>query len=145
MYANGEGVPRDYAEAMRWYRESARQGFVHAQRMLGTMYREGLGVARNDAAAVAWYRRAAEQDEPEAQCELAAMIANGRGVDRDPVEAYMWYQLAARRFNSAERERNDFAAKERDLLAARMTSEQIAAAQQRARAWRPASAVQAAR
>jgi TPR repeat protein len=113
--------------------------------MLGTMYREGLGVRRDAAAAVSWYRRAAEQDEPEAQCELAAMLANGRGAERDLVEAYMWFHLAARRFNAAERERNDIAARERDLLAERMVPAQISAAQKRAREFRPAGNVQANR
>jgi TPR repeat protein len=26
MYANGEGVPQDYAEAVKWYRKAAEQG-----------------------------------------------------------------------------------------------------------------------
>ena len=28
MYDNGYGVPEDYAEAVRWFRKSAEQGFA---------------------------------------------------------------------------------------------------------------------
>jgi TPR repeat protein len=31
MYANGQGVPQDYGEAIRWYRKAAEQGFADAQ------------------------------------------------------------------------------------------------------------------
>jgi hypothetical protein len=31
MYDNGEGVPEDDAEAVKWYRRAAEQGFAEAQ------------------------------------------------------------------------------------------------------------------
>jgi TPR repeat protein len=31
MYRNGEGVPKDYAEAANWYRKAAEQGVAAAQ------------------------------------------------------------------------------------------------------------------
>ena len=44
MYANGEGVPEDDAEAGRWYRLAAEQGNAGAQLNLGNMYADGEGV-----------------------------------------------------------------------------------------------------
>ena len=44
MYANGEGVPEDDAEAVRWYRLAAEQGYAMAQSFLGAMYANGEGV-----------------------------------------------------------------------------------------------------
>ena len=38
MYANGEGVPEDHAEAVRWFRLAAEQGDAEAQYNLGLMY-----------------------------------------------------------------------------------------------------------
>jgi len=38
MYDNGEGVPQDYKEAVRWYRLSAEQGHAGAQSNLGLMH-----------------------------------------------------------------------------------------------------------
>ena len=43
-YANGEGVPEDDAEAVRWYRMAAEQGDAGAQYNLGVMYANGEGV-----------------------------------------------------------------------------------------------------
>ena len=38
MYANGQGVPQDDAEAITWYRRAAEQGNAVAQFNLGWMY-----------------------------------------------------------------------------------------------------------
>ena len=42
MYYNGEGVPQDYAESVKWYRLGAEQGDADAQNNLGFMYERGL-------------------------------------------------------------------------------------------------------
>jgi hypothetical protein len=31
MYSNGEGVPQNDAEAVKWWLKAANQGFAHAQ------------------------------------------------------------------------------------------------------------------
>jgi hypothetical protein len=41
MYANGFGVPRNYTEAMKWYRLAAYQGDADAQLNLGINVRQG--------------------------------------------------------------------------------------------------------
>ena len=38
MYDNGDGVPQDYKEAVKWYRLAAEQGDASAQYNLGLMY-----------------------------------------------------------------------------------------------------------
>jgi len=38
MHFNGEGIPQDYAEAAKWFRQAANQGDAHAQTSLGAMY-----------------------------------------------------------------------------------------------------------
>jgi len=58
MYGNGYGVPEDDAEAVRWYRLSAAQGFASGQYNLGVMYANGEGVLRSGAAAADWYYKA---------------------------------------------------------------------------------------
>ena len=42
MYAEGRGVPRDRAEAVKWYRMAAEQGFCVSQNNLGVAYQEDL-------------------------------------------------------------------------------------------------------
>ncbi|MEG1788763.1 MAG: tetratricopeptide repeat protein, partial [Kiritimatiellia bacterium] len=69
-YANGEGVARDEAEAVKWYRMAAAQGYAAAQYNLGVCYAKGEGVARDTVEAVKWYRKAAEQGDSKAKKEL---------------------------------------------------------------------------
>jgi len=69
-YYNGEGVPQDYAQAMKWYRLAADQGVAEAQYNLGLMYYNGRGVPQDDAQAMKWYRLAAEQGDAEAEYNL---------------------------------------------------------------------------
>jgi hypothetical protein len=51
-YYNGQGVPKDYVEAVKWFRKAADQGYATAQRRLGVCYYDGDGVTGNDAEAV---------------------------------------------------------------------------------------------
>lgn len=60
MHLNGEGVPMDYAKALKWFRAAARQGDPASLMRLGHMYESGLGVKRDLAQAEVWYRRAAQ-------------------------------------------------------------------------------------
>jgi TPR repeat protein len=95
MYAEGQGVPQDYAEAQRWWRKAAEQGHAGAQSNLGLMYDTGKGVPQDHAEALRWYRKAAEQGNANAQYFLGQMYAKGRGVRRDYAEALRWYRKAA--------------------------------------------------
>ena len=70
MYANGEGVPQDDAEAVQWYRLAAEQGHAEAQGTLGAMYATGRGVPQDDVEAVQWFRLAAEQGHASSQGAL---------------------------------------------------------------------------
>ena len=54
-YMNGEGVPQDYKEAVRWYRMSAEQGNARSQLNLGLMYMNGEGVPQDYKEAYAWW------------------------------------------------------------------------------------------
>lgn len=49
MYANGEGVPEDDAEAVRWFRLAAEQGHTDAQTGLGWQYVNGFSVVLRDS------------------------------------------------------------------------------------------------
>ncbi len=134
MYANGEGVPPDDAEAVRWYRLAADQEHPTAQFTLGNLYARGQGVPRDETEAARWSRLAAEHGVASAQYSLGLMYATGQGVQRDDVEAHMWFNLAAAQSSGEDRETY---VTSRDTVAARMTADQIAEAQRRAREWTP--------
>ena len=61
MHANGRGVPENDAEAVKWYRLAADQGFARAQHNLGLIYANGTGVPQDDVLAYAWLNLVGEQ------------------------------------------------------------------------------------
>jgi TPR repeat protein/serine/threonine protein kinase len=99
-YDKGQGVPRDVAEAVKWYRKAADQRHADAQCILGIKYSKGEGVPKDDAEAVKWYRKAADQGHDRAQCILGLLYAIGQGVTKDPSEAVKWYRKAADQGNA---------------------------------------------
>jgi len=121
---------RDYATAIRIFRQLADQGHADAQFSLGSMHDNGRGVPQDYKKAAKWYRKAADQGHADAQFFLGFMYANGWGVTQDYVQAHMWYNLAtAGGLNIGEL---------RDHLAnTLMTPAQIAEAQRLAREWKP--------
>ncbi len=130
MRHDGQGVPQDYGEAVKWFWKAVEQGYAKAQYNLGVMYRRGQGVQHDNAEAVKWYRKAAEQGLADAQFNLGVMYAEGQGVQRDFVQAHMWFDLAAASGDSSAR-------RDREIIAAKMTPSQIADAQRLAREWKP--------
>ena len=121
---------QDEIDAIRF---AAEQGDVKAQSNLGLMYDQGLGVPQNYAEAVRWFQLAAEQGDAGAQCQLGAMYATGKGVSRDQVQAHMWLSLAAAAMKPSEH--RDFAVRFRDKVAAGLSVEDLALAQELARNW----------
>lgn len=136
MFYRGEGMPQDYAEATKWNRLAAERGYPEAQFWLGAMYGK-TGVSQNYTESAKWLRLAAEQGNTRAQIGLGMFYANGSGVQQDNVQAHKWFNLAAG--FATTRESRQEAIKNRDLISARMTSEQIAEAQKLAREWKPKS------
>ena len=72
-YENGDGVAQDYAEALRFYKLAAEQGFTIAEYNLGCMYVNGYGVARDTAEAIRWFERAAAKGDEDAIQRLAGL------------------------------------------------------------------------
>ena len=119
----------DFAAARKEWAPLAEQGHPQAQFRLGCLYTFGQGVPQDYAMALRLYRLAADQGDADAQNNLGGMYAEGLGVPADPVEAYMWFELAAGQGHA-------MAGRNRDFLAASLSTDQVAAAQARAQAWR---------
>lgn len=118
------------ARALTACRNIAEQGSALGQANLGLMYHEGKGILWDQAGAVMWFRKAAEQGLAKAQFNLGVMYDQGQGVSQDYVQAHLWLSLAAAQGLGG-------AQSVRDLVAARMTPDQIAEAQRLASGWRP--------
>lgn len=94
MYAAGEGVKRDPAEARRWITRAAERGHEAAIGTLAQAYINGdLGInetQRNSAEALRWVRRAADSGHVSAMEHLASAYrtgAYGLPVDLKQAEA----------------------------------------------------------
>ncbi|MDE1904171.1 MAG: sel1 repeat family protein [Alphaproteobacteria bacterium] len=86
---------KDYAEAMRLYRQAAAMGNATAEANVGFLYAKGYGVPQDYAQSVHWYLMAAEKGQREAQHNLALKYWNGQGVAKDPAQARYWMQKSA--------------------------------------------------
>lgn len=158
-YDLGEGVEKNSAEAVKWYRKAAEQGNADGQAQLGFCYFVGTGVEKDYMEALKWFRKSAAQGNAGAQTSLGMCYRLGRGLNRDDVEAVKWFQKSAmlgdaggqgelgfcyrdgigvtRNYveayawlNLAAKQPAD-AAQDRDALEEKMTSQQITAAQKR--------------
>jgi uncharacterized protein len=131
-YDNGEGVPQDYALAARWYLKAAEQGDAGPQNNLAVMYADGHGVLQDYAQAAQWFRKAAEQGLADAQHDLGVLYFKGQGVPQDYIEAHKWESLAAARASGDARQLDAAA---RDVIAGKMTPDELAEAHKRTRDW----------
>ena len=138
MYRDGQGIPRDSAAAQKWFTKSAEQGDADAQNDLAAMYQEGNGVPQNLPEAVKWYRQAAEHGNAGAQFNLGYMYGRGEGTPPNFIESYRWFALAAQAMAATDSPNRDKAERNRDVLAERLTPEQLATAMKLVREWKPA-------
>ena len=81
-YHDGEGVPQDYAEAVRWWRKAAEQGNLMAQSNLGVAYEHGEGVPQDRREALRWWKKAASRGHAEAQFDLGIFYSGNEGPKR---------------------------------------------------------------
>ena len=136
-YADGEGVPQNYREAMAWFAKAAANGNDNAQWKLGLGYIKGIGVPHDERKAVLWFKRAANHGDIRAQSALSDLYLSGRGVPRDYVRAYTWASIATGlRGNNNDRLR---------VIGSRMTAAQIEDAHRRISSWRERQMIKAAR
>jgi hypothetical protein len=127
QYADGEGVPQNYEEAMAWFAKAAENGNDKAQWKLGLGYMKGIGVPHDERTAVAWFKRAANQGDIRAQSALSDAYLSGQGVPRDYVRAYTWAAISAGlRDNDNDRLRR---------IGSRMTAAEITDAHRRISIW----------
>jgi peptidoglycan hydrolase-like protein with peptidoglycan-binding domain len=78
------------------------------------------------------FKASAEQGNADSQLMLGFLYAEGQGVRQSYVQAHKWFSLAASQGNPK-------AEKARDIVAKKMSREEIITAQQLARQWQPGS------
>ncbi|WP_051908718.1 pentapeptide repeat-containing protein [Candidatus Odyssella acanthamoebae] len=95
-YYNGLGVPKDYREAYKWFKEAAiGKHQLDAMVMLGRMHEFGQYVVQDLTQAFKWYNKAAMHDDQGALAKVGDFYAKGVGVTQDLEEARKSYHKAA--------------------------------------------------
>jgi len=91
----GQGVEKDPARGVAFYKTAAEKGLRSAQARLGMALMEGRGVEKDTLAGESWLRRAALGGDPEAAALVGDMYARGGDLPPNHAEAAMWFRLAA--------------------------------------------------
>ena len=107
-----DGLAKDIAEAVKWYRKAAEQGHIDAKRnlgsaqhFLGVLYFYGQDVKKDKTEAFQWHLKAAECGDSGAQYDLGRCYYEGNGVGMDKSEAVKWYRKSAEQgYAEAQRE-----------------------------------------
>ncbi len=137
--AAGAYERKDMATAVRIWKVWADKGNAEARTLLGAMYWSGEGVPRDHREAARLYLLAANQGYARAQNNIGFMLGFGEGIPPpDDVEAYKWLSLAVNGYTARNQDRLEQARKDLAALAKRMSPAQIAEAERRAKAFRPA-------
>jgi TPR repeat protein len=71
MYANGQNLPKDDAQAVSWFRQAADQGHATAHWFLAHAYFTGQGVPQDYVEAHQWHNLAASRASAENQTRHA--------------------------------------------------------------------------
>ena len=72
MYLTGNGVAKNYSEALKWLEKSASNGNPQAMMNLATMYRDGNGTTANKQLAYSWFNLAADRSKDPADKQFAS-------------------------------------------------------------------------
>lgn len=130
LYQTGTGVTADVPTAIRWYAKSAARGNLKAMTNLGKLYAGGWSEGTDFVKAAGWFTKAAAYGEVDAQFDLAILYERGLGVSRSTTDAYKWYSIAARSGDS-------HAADRAAMLAVRLSTDELQAADAAAVSFRP--------
>jgi len=128
-----------FAKSLELLLPLAKEGNPKAQYRVGVMYWSGQAVCHNEPEAVKWFLLSAAQGNADAQYNLGQEYATGGyghgGIERDAPEAYFWLVLAIE--NKATKKSSlDSATQTRDLIAGKLTPEQLAKIEKRLADWR---------
>ena len=95
LYAQGIGLPQDFAAAADWFQRAAAEGSASALYNLGTLQVKGLGLPRDPERALAWFHTAANRGSADACLQLGILFAKGDLVAQSYEQAAHWYAKGA--------------------------------------------------
>ena len=133
MTMQGRGVPKDAAESLRLLRLAAGKGEICAQGVLGHMLMVGYYFPLNVDEAMKWLGTAAERELFSAHADLAQIYSGRFASHTDMVKSLYWVFIAEKYY--PYKSDLDIMGHIRDEILPRMSTEEIAEAERRARDW----------
>ncbi|MDI7776400.1 tetratricopeptide repeat protein [Asticcacaulis sp. EMRT-3] len=98
IYMTGLGVPRDAAEARRWYIKADEFGYMPATHTVGEIYQYGYAGEKNVPKAVTYYKKAGTAGYAPSMYALGELyLAGDDGVTQDRKAGAQWLMAAAKR------------------------------------------------
>ena len=91
----GEGLDKDFVQAMKWYKKAAEKGESLAMRHISDMYRNGSGVDVTPKEVFRWVKTAADQGEDQSMVEVGKCYENAYGIEENKSLAFKYYRNAA--------------------------------------------------
>lgn len=95
-FRDGDGVKKDYAEAMRWAHRAADAGNAPAMDFVGWIFFTGLGVKENASIAFGYFKAAAAKS-PQGAYNLGQCYFAAQGIEQDIPKALAAWKSAAER------------------------------------------------
>jgi TPR repeat protein len=93
-YETGRGVPVNYAESLRWYRQAMEAGDPRGFGGLGAAYANGLGTAQSYPESVRFWTAGAGLGDSRSTRGMAIAYQFGHGVPKDAARSREWYSRA---------------------------------------------------
>lgn len=85
----------DFAQAVKYFRVAAENGYADAQNRLGCCYAKGKGITENQSEAFKWFMKAAQQGEVVAQYNVGYCYYYGEGVVENKSMAFECFMKVA--------------------------------------------------
>lgn len=83
MYANGDGVPKNPAEAVKWISLAANSDNADAIALLGNFYAEGFGLTKDQKKAVELYKKSIDRGSNRGMVLYGNALIYGNGVAKE--------------------------------------------------------------
>ncbi len=90
----------NYAQAVTWFEQAAKNGDADAQNRLAIRYSNGQGVKKDEKMAEYWWKKSAKQGYVKAQQNLANYYYDGVNYGRDYEQAIYWHKKLADQGNT---------------------------------------------
>ena len=96
LFRNGEGVDKNFKEALRYFQRAANEGYAEAMNSIALIYDQGgYGVAQDEQVAFQWFKKSAEAGYPNGMSNLSLCYLWGSGVHKKLSLAEHWMKKAA--------------------------------------------------